>query len=418
MADAPSTSGGAADAASTPTPAPAQNDQGGAQSPRLDTPGANEKKSASSLPGVLNTAPEDQLDAEIGEKLFGKEQDAGDRKTRLRGPDGKFIKVSGEEPVPDARPELPEGAEPEPQPDEPQSKFKFAGEEWDSAEAAEQNFKTLRGMHKANQAKLQKAEVERSEYVRAYDAWKTYAEQQAVRVAELEKGGTQPRVQSGSGVEGQDLSDADISKAIDWDAYNYIATKGSLAKGGEYLIGQVMELVRGKMIPQAIEGLRAELMQKLAPFEQQSQNEATVSAMTAATQQLQSLKTHDGREAFPELQDLEKLEKIGYYWAREARDEADLERRKAILKTPAGLMNAVALYRLIESLEAAPAPPTPPVPTAQPTPAPSATLDVRGDEGFRPGSRSGLQPGISQMISELGRGEMIDTHLGFARNRR
>jgi hypothetical protein len=142
--------------------------------------------------------------------------------------------------------------------------------------------------------------------------------------------------------------------------------------------------------------------------------------MTRATQQLSALKTPDGRVAFPELQDAAIVEKIGYLWAREAQDEQDLERRARALRTPQGLMSAIALYRLIDNLEQAPtAQPAPvAVPSAPPVaPGPAASLSVRGDEGFALRARTGLSPAQARLAAELGKSQLIDPQLGFARNR-
>jgi hypothetical protein len=418
----PSASG----AGAAPTAAPAQGGEAQAGSPReqIKNPTTEGSRGSGSLPGVLEHAGEN--DADVSEALFGEEpgdERSGDRKTRLRGPDGKFIKQSsdtGEELV---SPALPDGEiQPEPAP----AKFKFAGEEFESQDKAEQNFKTLRGMYKADQAKIKQL----GEYVPAYEAWKGHAEALAARIAELEKGGAAPQPQPGvqpsrtAELKGTEVSSVeDVLKQIDWDAYNYIATKGSLAKGGEYLIGEVMRMVKEQMIPSAVNQLREEMMNSLAPFQESAQASQTVEAMTRATQQLATLQTSDGRVAFPELSDVKAVEEIGYYWGREAESEADAERRLRLLQTPAGLLQAIAFYRLQKSLINTPAPepsarPAEELPANPVAPGPASSLSVRGDEGFHTGPSSGLSPEMARLVAAMGKPEMIDSTLGFARNPR
>lgn len=423
----PSASGTAV--AADPTPAPAAGDAQAEKPGKkqdLQSPTVADKPKGS-LPGVVTRGPENEFDADVLDQMFGDADKGGDgdKKVRLRDPEtGKFLKQDAKaepaEQTPD-KPALPPGSEPEP----PKPKFKFGGKDWESQDQAEQNFRSLQGQFRPMQDKIRELEGDRDYGYQAVEAWKRHAEGLRAEVDQLKAGGAKPTPAGSAGQQIADVtSEADVLKNIDLDAYNYIATKGGLAKGAEYLVGEIMRVVKDNVLPQAISGLRQELTNQMLPMRQDAEHRETVAAMERAHTQLVSLRTPDGRVAFPELQVADKVERIAELWVRESRDEADEARRIAALRTPQGLMSAIALYRLIDSIESAPVPATTPASTPaalQPEGAAgiTASVDARGDEGFRPsGPRSDMSAGMAALVAELSKPEMIDHQLGFARNRR
>lgn len=416
MPEAPSPGGEPAAPTTGPEPGQPQAGEPTAAKPTLETAEPLEGQDHD-LPGVLVRA-KDPEDAELDDFMKSElqlepdeqppeEKDAkGKGKERARGPDGRFLGAEGQ----------PEGGQPAPVPgseNEPgaETGYEFAGERWDSQEKAEQSFRTLRGMHKSLEGRA-------GENWQAYTAWKDYAEREIAsrdaRIAELSKGG---QISSGAGQE-TGVVPGDVKSVVDWDAYRYIIEKGSPEQAGQYMIDQIMEHVNKTILPGKIEGLRAEMNQKLAPITEQTYREQTANTMTEVTTQMQAYKLPDGRDAFPELKNAEEVEKIGYFWAKEAKDQKDAQSRLQMLTTQAGLMQAVALYRMIKSMEpAAPAAsPAPGLPTEPVAPGAAATVSAGGRDGFTPGPPNGMDGNEAAMVAELDKGAMVDNDLGFARN--
>src|SRR3990172_844705 len=129
MSEAAPSTGGPATPSPAPTAVPAEQPAATAQpESRITSPTVPDKPtSKKGLPGVI-THERTVDEQKLADDLFG-EPGEGDRKTRLRGPDGKFVKSDA---APDAaapeKPQLPEGVEP---PKEESKKFKFAGKEYE-----------------------------------------------------------------------------------------------------------------------------------------------------------------------------------------------------------------------------------------------------------------------------------------------
>lgn len=413
----------AAEPAATPTPTPepvaTPQDGDGLKGKDLETQslGKRETGAKKQLPGVLMNDGDD-----FGEALFGDDDDGsgGDKKTRLRGPDGRFLKKEdGGDAPPD--PGLPPsvGQEGEPQPDptlgpdgQPQ-KFTFAGKEYDSQEKAEQTLKTLQGMHKSMEQRVVTAEGERDYGYTAANKWMEYAKGLEQRIAEQGQGATPQTPSSPSvGSDGQAGATANnLLEGIDMDAFEYIATRGSLAKAGEYLATELMKAVNDRVLPAKLKELEGKMDQTLQPYQQQAQHQQTVESMAAVTTQLASLKTQTGETAFPELGDTAKVEEIGRIWAQEGQSLKDLA-------DPRGLMKAIGLYRMQKGFEGEPASPSPPAPpVTEPARAgAAATLDGESSSArVAPGSAR-VDPAQAAWKA-LDSGEMIDPVLGFARRR-
>lgn len=422
MPDAPSTGGGG-DASQAPTAAPEQPGDAqvetGTQGHETAEREGGSGGGGEGLPGLVHA--NDPADQELSKELFGEGDVEGEDepeadpkpktkgRERPRGPDGRFLK-DGEGQEGDEPPAKPPGSEDQ---SEPAEKFEFAGRQWSSQEEADQAIRSGLGM-------IKPLTQQRDENWQAYKAWESYGrerdaevERLNARIAELESG--KGNVQPGSG-DGKGAGPEDVTQVIDWDAYEYVLKRGSPRQAGDYLIERIMSHVNENVLPGEINKLRDELMEQVRPMTEKTQLADQADAMTQVTVQMAGYKTPDGRDAFPELKDPEQVEKIGYFWAKEANSKQEAEDRLKMLSTPAGLMNAVALYRLIQSMEEAPktepAAPPPDLPTEPVAPGASATVEDTGRAVTRSDDVSGL-PGE---LAGLDSGDLIDHDLGFARN--
>jgi hypothetical protein len=377
----------------------------------------------------MTSDPADEFDAALEKRLFGEpEPDTGppgDRKMQARDPvTGKFVKLDappGAEPPKDgqpaAKPEPPKGTEPPPT--EPAKKFKFAGEEWESQEAAEQNFKSMRGNFKSKDGRITQVEAERDEGYRTGHAWKAEHDRLLARNAELEAqvAGKQPAAtpQPGSGGNGE----GDLTRGIDMDAFEFIAHKSSLAKAGEYLLGEAFRVFEQKILPSKLEALETQINERLQPFEQTATQHQQIETMTQVATRMASLQTADGKTAFPELADPKKLQAIGRVWAEEG---GDLQ----ALSDPRGLLKAIGMYRLVHSFENQPPPATPddaapalPVTPAAPGAGASVPVDPGNGQVTPVGAaRSNLPPATAALVHALDSPDLIDADLGFAKRAR
>lgn len=372
------------------------------------------------LPGVLLRGDEDGLP--------------------LRGPDGKFVSRERQEAAFDrefagedrsmpgeasnapekAAPELPEGVEPEKKP-EAAAKFKFAGLDFKDQATAEQQFRTMRGQHKSLEERARKAGEEKEGYARAYQAWKSDAEEKSARIAALEQElGT---LRGGSGVAkaapaaagtpaagSGELSVEAILSEIDGDAFEATAVQHGLPQAAKLLAGQILRTVTGKLLP----ALQAEQQKVLEPFERQQAVRQVTAQTDALFAQVQALRGPDGKQAFPELNNPETCREIGQIWA-----ESGLPPEHAL--TPSGLMQAVGMYRLVKSYESAPAAPDAAPSTVVPAqrPAPAAAASVADDRGaHQPPNRgrSNLPPAVAGLLRSLKQAPIGDAILGFSRN--
>lgn len=390
-AASPSPSAGPSEVTKPASQEPAQGPQAEPQTVQETVPDKPKSKPGDiDLPGVVR-ADDVREDDEIV-KALGEE----DRKSRTlpeRDPDTGRFKAK--------QPDLPEGFEPPADEKPPSQKFKFLGKEYDSVEQVEQMHRTLQGMHKSKDKQVAEAEAARQEWAVAVDAWKAEAAKLAARVAELENQGGR-----GEGGVSPDAGDDAILKKVDMDAFEYLVRNGTVAQAGQYLVSEVMKLVREDVLP----GVVQQFESQIAPFQQTAEQNRKVETMTQVTTQLADFKTLDGKVAFPELRDTTALYEIGRIWASEGHDPDALLDAK-------GLMSAVALYRLYNSLPAGPPeePTTPPAPQVV-APGPAASVAADPGTGRQPvGRRSPMGPGLAAVVAALNSGDMIDPNLGFAR---
>lgn len=370
-----------------------------------------------SLPGLVsgsNDAPDPELSKAIGEE---------DRKAKAPQRDpatGRFKSADDEreaellaEREPAARPDLPEGEEPEAaETKEKGQKFKFAGADWDSQEAAEQNFRSLRGVHKSLLTRAQAEEQEKLYGYRAANAWQAETERRDARIGALEqelasyKSGSGPSKTPSGEPAGDDLTEL-------LETFTYIANNGTVAQAGEFLLTEAAKLAEGRN-QKRIEELEAKLNQKLLPYETDREQYQIAENMTQITQQVAEYRLQDGTLAFPELRSSEKLERIGEIWGEQGLPEETL-------RTPQGIITAIGLMRLYDGLPAAALAPSPsPAPAKRVAPG-AAALSATDSRGLpeRDRSTAGLPPHLAKLSRELGKPDsMIDKRLGFTRNPR
>jgi len=344
------------------------------------------------LPGVLEDGPED---ASTPEAQAARARDAKGRFTAdgtpvVAKPD-KAAPVEGEPVIPDA---------PEAKP-----KFKFAGREFDTLEAAEHYVKSMEGRYKPVQQKATELDGELQKAAFSANAWKTHAEQLQIRIAELEAGGGNPTPAAAPA--------PDAQAGIDWALYAEIAKVANEAgepwKAQQWLQEQV-DAQRGR----DAEALRQEIARLRDEAIEGPQRDAALEAQLRQTADtivgsLAAHKNPDGSAAFPEMQDGEQARAVGELWT-----SLGLDPQLAL--SPGGAVAAVALYRLARSMDGAAAP----APESQATPPPPdpAAAAAAGLEGGRPlmpaaTPRRELDPSTARLVAGLKSTELLRPGLGF-----
>lgn len=373
------------------------------------------RKSRPTLPGLVggNNEP---ADPEIA-KAVGQE-DAKSRVPQRDPATGRFKSADDEREAEMLaerdRPQFPEGAEEAPdgeEKDEPKGKFKFGGVEFDSQEAAEQNFRSLRGVHRSLIERVKSEESEKLYGYKAANAWQAEHDKVSKRVAELEqelasyKSGRGP-----SGAAAGPVSTDGLAETL--QTFEYIARNGTITQAGEFLLTEAAKLAEAKL-GEKITQLEQKLSERLMPFESQSEQYQVAENMTRVVVQLSDYKLMDGSLAFPELRDEAKLERIGEIWGELGYPEEHLQ-------TPNGIITAISLLRMYDGMPSGNANP-------QPVPAPArvapgaAALSAADSRGLpdRDRSLAGLPPHLQKLSREMGKADnMVDKKLGFARNPR
>lgn len=315
------------------------------------------------------------------------------------------------------------------QPDPAAPRFQFGGEEFESQEAAEQNFRSLRGQFKPLQALAKDlGGMERilptlksaADSARSWqaEAQRLQAELAAVRAAPA--AAPSPSTPTAPAPDAADPSAAQDTQPstedVDWELYaeiKRVATEsGEPWKAEQWLINETRRIEQSK-----VEKL---LDERLAPFREAQAREAVLSQTETLWSSLaEYVNTADGSPAFPELQDSESAFKIGRTWA-----QMGLPPEFAL--TPNGAIAAIALYRMMSAAGASQgSPPNGSVasPPAPPTPSPSQANATAAAEldGGRPVPTAPPQPlagvsaeaarikaGLRQAHANASRG-----HLGF-----
>lgn len=348
------------------------------------------KKTASKLPGV---------------DVMGDEADA--IPARPRGPDGRFLAVEG------APTDVPPRPGEEPGPPEPTpSKFKFAGEEWESQEKAEQNFRSLRGQFKPlleRMTAIESAHKESTETLhRAAESargWKAEADRLS---AELEayRTGKAPQSQPA----GESTTPASDEQGIDWDLYaeiHRLATEqGTPWKAEQWLVKE-----QQRVLDQRLAAMKDEVTRPQREAEARQQIAAQTDQLFTA---LSDYANPDGSPAFPELSDPEAAYQIGRFWT-----SLGLPPEAAF--TPQGAIAAVALYRMAAGSQGRPAPASAPAaPPASPSPTPQAfaAAAAAGLDGGRPSAvpmngEGRMSPEAARILAGLKQATLVRPGLGF-----
>lgn len=380
---APSTSGAPSAPSVSPASAPTQ------QPAESGAPARGPLKPIPSLPGVL---------PDVDTSNFGVPTDAGPSSgQRARDASGRF--VAGSAPATPADggeyTQQPGDTAPEPpaEPAKPQ-RFKFGGAEFDTQEAAEQNFRSLRGQFRPVMAlakqvggienigpTLQRA----ADSARAWhaEAQQLRAELEAVRSGRAPAGDPQTHQQS------QDASTADpaaqADAGVDWDLYAEVRkladAQGEPWKAEQWLIGEVQKAERARY--------EALIEERLSPFTAAQERAGLAQQTEQVFGALAEYQNSDGSPTFPELHNEADAYAVGKLWAA-----LGLPPEAAL--TPQGAMAAIALYREHKRNSAGTAPVAHPAqpnaPTARPpvAAAPPTPSDAAGAAGLADGRPSTL----------------------------
>jgi len=342
--------------------------------------------------------------AKVKQVLPGVEPDAEDvRATEAtdfpRGPDGRFVpKAEGEPAIPPKPGEL-----------EPPKRFKFAGEEFDTQEAAEQNFKSLRGQFKPLVERMTAAESHLTKAAESARGWKAEFDRVSAELEALKQG----RPQSQPADHQQPTEEQQAEEGIDWELYaeiHRLATeKGEPWKAEQWLVNQ-----QQKLFEQRIARLADEVT---APQREVQLREQIGQQTEALFTTLADYVNADGSPAYPELSDPQAAYQIGRFWT-----SLGLPREAAF--TPQGAVAAIALYRMAQaqgsqgSPAPTPAPPAPPSAPAPPSPQALAAAAAAGLDGGRPSAvpRNGegnLSPEAARIVAGLKQATLTRPGLGF-----
>lgn len=261
--------------------------------------------------------------------------------TPARGPDGRF--------APGASPAATDGGERALEaatPAEPKPvKFKFGGEEFDSQDAAEQNFKSLRGQFRPLQSlarslggidKIQPVFAQAAESARG---WKAEAERLSAELQQA-RAGRQPAASPSSPSPTPTTTAAPDAAAaqpadVDWELYAEIKKlandSGEPWKAEQWLISEVRKADRAHY--------ESMLDERFAPIVDAEQQAAVTSQTEALFSNLSEYVNADGSVAYPELHDEAAAYAIGRMWA-----SLGLPPEAAL--TPQGAIAAIAIYRM------------------------------------------------------------------------
>ena len=447
MASAPAVATGGAAAAPTPTPAPAPAEQTGATRKIAPIP----PKAAASTPD--EKTKDDGPDAVVhkADAPTEAQPDARPKRTSLpgvfsgddvpdlpvRGPDGKFIsrqeaarlfdrelagddepddgvRIEGDEPPPAKAPTQ------RPTPPGQGGKVTFLGREYENIGQVEQMYRSLQGMHDPIAKKLAQAEKDRDYGYTTANQWEQVARDAQAKLEQYEKSGRRPAEQPAAAKQGgadDALSLDSLVDGINYDAFEAIAhdPKGGTRVAGRYLAQQLLNTVVSTIVP----ALRTELMKEISPV-RDSLNASradveTANRVTSLINDVASYTNLRGEPAFPELNDEGTLAEIAATWR-----ESGLPPAAAL--TPAGLIQAIGLYRMMKSL------PDGSDPTATPgsapvVPGPEIVAMAEGGDGAHTGLGRAPEPGhlgpeAKMLRRSLDDAPLFDKNLGFAVNRR
>lgn len=412
MAEAAAAPAPAGPAAAAPAAAPVAP---GADAPAPPQSGKGDDGAAPAAPRTLRPIPslpgvfpdDDPFPASAPQQPDSPSTSSGDRP---RGPDGRFVAASSPpvagEPASDRR-----DPGPAPQP----AKFKIAGEEFESQEAFEQNYKSLRGNFKPllglakHLGGVDKIAPHLTQATESARAWK--AEADRLR-AELDGRTAQPatpvaakpNAASPTAPDGKPATEAD---SVDWGLYAEVKKlanqSGEPWKAEQWLIEQVRKGERARV--------EKMLDERFAPITD-AQSKLRAAAKTEALfENLAQYTLDDGSPAFPELSDEVAAREIGRLWV-------SLGLPPEAAMTPQGAIAAIATYRMRARPQASPAP-APAPRTLPPAPGPAdthAAADMGDGKPMLMSAGDGATPSAeaARIIAGLRAvNQGSRTHLGF-----
>ena len=310
------------------------------------------------LPGVF--PDDDPFPASAPQPADSPSTSSGERQ---RGPDGRFV----------ASPPTPVAGEPaseqrEATPPTP-AKIKIAGEEWDSQEAFEQNFKSMRGSFKPlmgiakHLGGVDKIVPHLTQAAESARAWKAEADRLK---AELDARGAQPATPGAAKPQAAstapDAAPATEADSVDWELYaevKKLATQsGEPWKAEQWLIEQVRKGERAR-----VEKMFEE---KFAPITDAQQKLQFAAKTEKLVEHLSQFTMDDGSPAFPELRDEAASAEIGRLWV-------GLNLPPEAVLTPQGMIAAIGMYRMRSRSQARPATAPAPASALPPPPGPADT---------------------------------------------
>lgn len=305
---------------------------------------------------------------------------------RPRGPDGKFIAADAAStsastsatPAPPSQEPGDHTLEPTKAEEPPPSKFKFAGEEFDSQEVAEQNFKSLRGQFKPIQqlarevGGLDKIAPMFNRAAESARGWKAEHDRISAELAQYRSGQAPAATDPAEPQEAQ--------PDVDWELYaeiKKVATEaGEPWKAEKWLQSEVQRVQNAR--------IEALLDERLAPVREAEARAAVTSQTEAIFGSLAEYVNSDGTPGFPELRDEASAFEVGRTWA-------GMGLPSEVALTPQGAVLAVALYRMMNGSQVKPVAVSPgAAPSAPPPPqtAAAASLSDGRTPVIAPGSPS------------------------------
>lgn len=283
-------------------------------------------------------------------------------------------------------------------------KFKFAGEEYETPEQAEQKFKSLQGMFKPLNERVSKAEALAREAAENARYWREQAE---ARQSPTPPSQEPPASPADSRSAEQELQAALAN--VDGEMFETLARERGLPLAGRYLAAQVLASVHDTMLPALRDEILAQINPRLEPVAQSVEFQQQTVEVSNLVEGVSQLRNPDGNLAFPELNDENEAYEIAELWTSMDNPQP----------TPQSLIQAIALYRLYRGARGTPqtqpqvqvTPPATTLPRSQPMEA--------GGGGARPTApRAGSVNADTAFARELDNADLVDRTLGFAVRRR
>jgi hypothetical protein len=308
--------------------------------------------------------------------------------------------------------DIPEYPKAEPKKEAPApKKFKFAGEEFDTQEAAEQKHKSLQGMFKPLNERVSKAEALAREAAESARYWKEQAEARAQFPTPPEQ--APPSARQGSEPPTAKTAEQELQAAlanVDGEMFETLAREKGLPLAGRYLAAQVLASVHDTMLPALRDEIMAQINPRLDPVAQSVEFQQQTTEVGNLFESMGQLKNPNGEIAFPEMNDENELYEVAELWASMDNPQP----------TAQSLIQAIAMYRLYRGARGGSQQVTPQVDVPAPQNLmPRPTPLEGGGPGGRPTTtRAGAVNEDTRFAKELDNADLVDRTLGFAVRRR